>query len=193
MSTKKTAKSHRGAGKGLRWQDPFLKREQEKYGQPLPSREFILQLVEEAGEPVPMEDLAFRLGLEPEEYDPFRNRLGAMQRDAQLVINRRGLICLPDKIELKAGRVEGHADGYGFFVPDDRSGDMFLSEREMHQVLHGDRVMVRESGTDRRGRKEGKIVEILQRANVHVVGRFYSEHRPLDSSSGSMGITRRGK
>ncbi|TCS70120.1 RNAse R [Sulfuritortus calidifontis] len=176
MSTKKTAKSHRGAGKGLRWQDPFLKREQEKYGQPLPSREFILQLVEEAGEPVPMEDLAFRLGLEPEEYDPFRNRLGAMQRDAQLVINRRGLICLPDKIELKAGRVEGHPDGYGFFVPDDRSGDMFISEREMHQVLHGDRVMVRESGTDRRGRKEGKIVEVLQRANVHVVGRFYREH-----------------
>ncbi|MEW5893011.1 MAG: ribonuclease R [Pseudomonadota bacterium] len=176
MSTKKTGKTHRGSNKALRWQDPFLKREQEKYGQPLPSREFILQLVEEAGEPVPMEDLAFRLGLEPEEYDAFRNRLGAMQRDGQLVINRRGLICLPDKIELKAGRVEGHPDGYGFFVPDDRSGDMFLSEREMHQVLHGDRVMVRESGTDRRGRKEGKIVEVLQRANVNVVGRFYREH-----------------
>ncbi len=174
---KKTGKKPRGgANKALRWQDPFLKREQEKYGQPLPSREFILQLVEEAGEPVPMEDMAFNLGLEPEEHDAFRNRLGAMQRDAQLVINRRGLICLPDKIELKAGRVEGHADGYGFFVPDDRSGDMFLSEREMHQVLHGDRVMVRESGTDRRGRKEGKIVEVLQRANTHVVGRFYREH-----------------
>ncbi|MBI5937875.1 MAG: ribonuclease R [Betaproteobacteria bacterium] len=177
MSTKKTGNKPRGGGnKALRWQDPFLKREQEKYGQPLPSREFILQLVQEAGEPVPMDDLAFDLGLETEEYDAFRNRLGAMQRDAQLVINRRGAICLPDKIELKAGRVEGHTDGYGFFVPDDRSGDMFLSEREMHQVLHGDRVMVRESGTDRRGRKEGKIVEVLQRANVHVVGRFYREH-----------------
>ncbi len=177
MSTKKSRKgSGPSANKALRWQDPHLERERGKYGQALPSREFIVQLVEQAGGPLPIDELAFDLGLEPEEHDAFRNRLRAMQRDAQIVINRRDALCLPEKIELKAGRVEAHPDGFGFFVPDDRSGDMFLSEKEMHQVLHGDRVMVRESGLDRRGRKEGKIVEVLERANERVVGRLYWEH-----------------
>ncbi len=172
MSKSKTSRRGR---KALRWQDPYLQREREKYGHPLPSREFLLQLLEEAGEPVAPEELAQRLGLEPEEWEPFLNRLRAMQRDGQLLFNRRGALCLPVKIELKAGRVEGHPDGYGFFVPDDGSGDMFLSEKEMHAVLHGDRVLAREHGVDRRGRKEAKIVEVLERANHRLVGRFYTE------------------
>ena len=168
MTEKKSAKKTKPrAQKGLRWQDPYLEREREKYDFPLPSREFILQLVEEAGGPLPADDLAFRLDIDvDEEGESFQRRLGAMQRDGQLIINRRGDLCLPDKIELKAGRVEGHADGFGFFIPDDKSGDMFLSEKEMHQVLHGDRVMCRERGLDRRGRKEGKIIEVLERAGV---------------------------
>ncbi|MCU0842749.1 MAG: ribonuclease R, partial [Thiobacillaceae bacterium] len=161
--------------KALRWQDPYLSREQEKYGQPLPSREFILQLLQEAGGPVVPEELAYDLGLDPEEEGAFQNRLRAMSRDGQLLFNRRGALCLPDKIELRAGRVDGHPDGFGFFIPDDGSGDMFLSEKEMHGVLHGDRVMAREHGLDRRGRKEGKIVEVLERVNHHVVGRYYTE------------------
>jgi ribonuclease R len=168
-------KSKKRSQKALRWQDPYLAREREKYGQPLPSREFLLQLLQEAGEPVDPEELGNRLGLEEEEWDAFMNRLRAMQRDGQLLFNRRGALCLPDKIELKAGRVEGHPDGFGFFIPDDGSGDMFLSEKEMHGVLHGDRVLARESGVDRRGRKEAKIVEVLERANRHLVGRYYTE------------------
>ena len=132
-------------------------------------------LLQEAGEPVAPEELAQRLGLEAEEWEPFLNRLRAMQRDGQVLFNRRGALCLPDKIELKPGRVEGHPDGYGFFIPDDGSGDMFLSEKEMHAVLHGDRVLAREHGVDRRGRREAKIVEVLERANHHLVGRFYTE------------------
>jgi ribonuclease R len=169
------AKPPRRGHKALRWQDPFLERERAKYGQAMPSREFILQLVTEASGPVDVDELAGRLGLEAEEMDAFMIRLRAMQRDAQIMINRRGALCLPEKIEVKSGRVEGHADGFGFFVPDDKSGDMFLPEKEMRGVLHGDRVMVREHGQDRRGRKEGKVVEILERANAMVVGRLYRE------------------
>jgi exoribonuclease R len=84
-------------------------------------------------------------------------------------------LCLPDKIDVKSGRVEGHQDGFGFFIPDDKSGDMFIHEKEMRGVLHGDRVMVREHGVDRRGRKEGKIVEVLERVNQSLVGRLYRE------------------
>ncbi|MEW5789786.1 MAG: ribonuclease R [Pseudomonadota bacterium] len=168
---KKAHRSH----KSLRWQDPFLERERAKYGQALPSREFVLDLLTEAGEPVEPDDLAYRLDILPEEAEAFTARLRAMQRDGQLLFNRRGALCLPEKIEVKAGRVEGHKDGFGFFVPDDGSGDIALPEKEMRGVLHGDRVMVREHGQDRRGRKEGKVVEVLERANATLVGRLYRE------------------
>jgi len=177
MSTSKAKKPAKPRqGKSLRMQDPFLQREREKYENPLPSREFILQLLTEAGEPVPVDDLADRLSIKADEEVAFQRRLGAMQHDGQLIINRRGALCLPEKVAAKAGRVEGHHDGFGFFIPDDGSGDLFLSEKEMHQVLHDDRVLAQERGTlDRRGRKEGKIIEVLERANSCLVGRLYEE------------------
>ena len=173
---KKTpSETKRKSQKALRWQDPHLERERAKYGQAMPSREFVLQLLAEAGGPVEVEDFIVRLGLDVDEVDTFQNRLRAMQRDGQLLFNRRGALCLPEKIEVKSGRVEGHHDGFGFFVPDDGSGDLVLPEKEMRGVLHGDRVMVREHGQDKRGRKEGKIVEVLERVNSKLVGRLYRE------------------
>ena len=73
------------------------------------------------------------------------------------------------------GTVQGHPDGFGFLVPDDGGDDLFLSPREMHKVLHGDRVAARITGVDRRGRPEGEIVEVLERANREIVGRLHEE------------------
>jgi ribonuclease R len=99
-----------------------------------------------------------------------------MERDGELMQNRRGDLCVVEKLDLIKGRVEGHPDGFGFLVPDDGSDDLYLSPREMQKTMHGDRAMVREIGLDRRGRREGKIVEVLERANTHIVGRLVVEH-----------------
>ncbi len=98
-----------------------------------------------------------------------------MQRDGQLLVNRKGELCVAAKLDLISGTVQGHPDGFGFLVPDDGSADLFLSPAEMHKVLHGDRATARRSGTDRRGRPEGQIVDVLARANRTVVGRLYEE------------------
>src|SRR5512139_3208973 len=90
--------------------------------------------------------------------------------------NRREEWCLPTKLDLIRGKVEGHPDGFGFVVPDEGGEDLFLSPKEMHQVLHGYKVLARISGVDRRGRPEGKIVEVLERGLTKVVGRYYEEH-----------------
>jgi ribonuclease R len=45
----------------------------------------------------------------------------------------------------------------------------------MHLVRHGDRAVARVTGTDRKGRKEGAIVEVIQRANSRVVGRLFND------------------
>jgi ribonuclease R len=90
--------------------------------------------------------------------------------------NRKGDICVVEKLDLIKGRVQGHADGFGFLIADDGSPDLFLSPKEMHKTLHGDCVMVREIGVDRRGRREGAIVEVLERAVTQLVGRLHADH-----------------
>ena len=90
-------------------------------------------------------------------------------------MNRKSELCVVAKLDLVTGTVQGHPDGFGFLVPDDGSPDVFLSPREMHKLLHGDRATVRRIGTDRRGRPEGEIVDVLLRANRTIVGRLYEE------------------
>ena len=159
----------------IRRADPFYERECERYDAPLPSREYILQLLTEAGCPVDVDAFSQQLSITEAEQELFQRRLGAMQRDGQLMLNRKKQLCLPDKLDLIKGTVEGHPDGFGFVAPEDGGDDLFLSPKEMHRVLHGDRVLVRVAGFDRRGRREGKIVEVLEHVNQFVVGRYYVE------------------
>lgn len=154
--------------------DPFAAREAKQYETPLPSREFILQVLAEEGIPLSITKLSQLLEIKDHEQEVFGRRLNAMERQGQVMLNRKGLLCLPDKIEAIAGVVQGHPDGFGFLVPDDKTKnpeDVFLSNKEMQQVMHGDRVMVRVSGLDRKGRPEGTIVEVLERTNKTIVGR----------------------
>jgi len=103
-------------------------------------------------------------------------RLNAMERDGQIKPDRDGNYQLAHTSNFIEGRVSSHRDGFGFLIPDDASADIFLPEKEMQKVLHGDRVQARIIGTDRRGRPEGTIVEVVARANTHVIGRLLNEN-----------------
>lgn len=154
--------------------DPHQAREAQKYENPIPSREYIMLLMEQSEKPLTRNQLAKALDIEDEDQlEALRRRLRAMERDGQILYNRRGGYGLVSKMNLVRGRVIGHADGFGFLVPDDGGDDLFLSAREMHACLHGDRVVARISGVDRRGRREGSIVEVLEHANHTVAGRYY--------------------
>ncbi|MEF8716346.1 MAG: ribonuclease R [Candidatus Accumulibacter necessarius] len=160
----------------IRRRDPCFEREVKRYEQPLPSREYILQILQEQGKPVAFDDLCVLLDVQKIELETFQRRLRAMEREAQLLRNRKGSYILPERASLIAGRIEGHPDGYGFLIPDDGSEDLSLEARQMSKVLHRDRALVRVVGIDRRGRREGVIVEVLERANSRVVGRVLLEH-----------------
>ena len=156
-------------------QDPHREREAARYENPIASRELILQTLAEAGVPLTDAELAQRLAIARDEREPFERRLAAMEREAQIVRNRKGAILVAKKLHLIAGRVEGHPDGYGFVVPDEGDEDLYLGPHEMKKVLHGDRVAVRKSGVDHRGRTEAKIVEVVERVNSRIVGRLRRE------------------
>ncbi len=154
--------------------DPFAAREAEKYERPIPSRELILKLLGESAGPLNHPQLCKALELEDhEQVEALRRRLNAMERDGQLMRNRRSAYCPVSKIDLVRARVQGHRDGFGFAVPLEGGSDFYLSSRQMSAVFDGDEVLVRESGVDRRGRREGAIVEVLKRNTQQVVGRFF--------------------
>ena len=161
----------------LREKDPFLKREKQRYEHPLPSREWIIELLEQKGVPSKIEVLARELSIKEEEYEFFERRLKAMARDGQVLINRRGAVCAADKLDLVKCRVEAHKDGFGFAVPltPTKDGDFVLYERQMRGIMHGDIVTVRPAGIDRKGRREGTVLDIVERAQSKVVGRFYMD------------------
>ena len=74
------------------------------------------------------------------------------------------------------GTVQGHRDGHGFVIRDDRSAaDIYLSPQEMRAVLHRDRVRVRIVRYDRRGRPEGHVLDILERRKSPIIGRLLHE------------------
>jgi ribonuclease R len=160
------------------WQslDPEAAREAEKYENPIPSRELIIQHLSERGSPASREQLEEEFGLSSEDdIEALRRRLRAMERDGQLIYTRRGAYAPVDKLDLVCGRVSGHRDGFGFLIPDDHSDDLFLSPAQMRLVFDGDRCLARVAGLDRRGRREGAIVEVISRAHETIVGRYQEE------------------
>jgi len=168
MSIKKLSKIRRA--------DPFFERESVRYDSPLPSREYVSQILADEGRPLGFAELVALLDIADGERDMFQRRLGAMEREGQLLRNRKGAYILPERASLTAGKIQGHPDGYGFLVPDDGSADIFLDQHQMGKVLHGDRALVRVMGIDRKGRPEGSIVEVTERVNTRVVGRVFVEH-----------------
>ncbi len=167
--------SRRNKPRRSRAKDPHYAREAQKYDNPIPSREFIMETIDEQGCPLSFDELAEALGVEEHQIEPLSHRVRAMVRDGQLIRNRRGGYCRVNHEDMIPGRVIGHPDGFGFLKPDDGGDDLFLLPREMRKVWHGDRVVAQVSGTDRRGRKEGAIVEVLERAFSSLVGRLHIE------------------
>ncbi|MGB5490999.1 MAG: ribonuclease R, partial [Woeseiaceae bacterium] len=99
-----------------------------------------------------------------------------MVRAGQILENRRGEYCLTAKLDLITGTVSGHRDGFGFVKRDDgEDDDVYLSAREMRSLFDGDRVAIRITGLDRRGRAEGDLVDVLERGTQEIAGQYIRE------------------
>jgi ribonuclease R len=168
--------TRRGKSKSRFRGDPQAAREADKYDSPIPSREFIMQRMDKSGKLLNQDEIAAEFNLESDtDHEALRRRLRAMERDGQILRNRRGGYGLVDKMDMVRGRVSGHPDGFGFLIPETGDDDLFLAPRQMRGVFHGDRVVARVVGLDKRGRREGAIVEVLERNTQNVVGRIRFE------------------
>lgn len=156
--------------------DPHAEREARRYDNPIPSREVILDILAQAKKPLNRKQIARKLELTADEQiDALGKRLRAMVRDAQVMQDRREAYAVVERMDLLHCKVQGHRDGYGFAMPVGGGDDLYLNSRQMHFVFDGDEVLVQVTGEDRRGRLEGKVVEVLARGHTQVVGRYQEE------------------
>jgi len=140
-----------------------------------PTREEVLEALRTADAPLTPAELGERLKVPERHFDALEQRILAMERDGQLLPNRKGVLLLASRLDLVAGRIVGHRDGFGFLVPDAGGPDLFLAPREMQKAMHGDRALVKKAGVDQRGRPEGTIVEVTDRSQRRLVGRLLLE------------------
>jgi ribonuclease R len=129
--------------------------------------------------PLTLAQLAERVGVAAAGQGAFDEDLAQLERSGQVVRNRAGLLLVAARANLLAGQVQGHREGYGFLIREDGGQDLVLPEHEMAKVLHGDRVLARVSGEDRRGRPLGEIVEVTERRTNQLVGRLLNERGVL--------------
>ena len=163
--------------KNLAYQDPHYQQEVEKYDNPIPSREFILNVIRENNAPMNREEILTALSIHDEkQIEGVRRRLRAMENDGQLVFTKRKRYALPEKLDLLKGTVIGHREGFGFLQVEGQKDDLFIPNHQMQRVMHGDFVLAQPMGLDRRGRREVRIVRVLENRKKQIVGRFFLEN-----------------
>ncbi|MDC2825519.1 ribonuclease R [Rodentibacter pneumotropicus] len=160
-----------------KYQDPHYQQELAKYGNPIPSRELILSVIRENNAPMNREEILTALSIRNEEkMEAMRRRLRAMENDGQLVFTKRKRYALPEKLDLVKGLVIGHREGYGFLQVEGKKEDLFIPNHQMQRVMHGDFVLAQPTNLDHRGRREVRIVRVLESRKKQIVGRFFLEN-----------------
>lgn len=144
----------------------------------VPSRASIVQALTDARHgPLTARDLARSLGVGTDAYRGFRRRLKAMERDGDVIRQRKGRYAVPGSFEIVTGVVDVTRAGDGFVVPDDAGGeDVYVPQRHLGSAVEGDRVAVRVARRLPGRNPEGRLVRVLERAWKQVVG-VYHERR----------------
>jgi ribonuclease R len=125
------------------------------------------------GQPFTLTDIAQAFDVDPARRRELRRDLRALVDERKIVKLDRRHYGLPPRGNVIIGRVQAHRDGYGFLIPEDSClPDIFLSRREVQELMHRDKVALHLPRRERGRRKGPRVVEVLERANRRVVGRY---------------------
>ncbi len=162
--------------KNWRKKDPKYKLEQKKYPNPVPSREFILETLKKSKKAMSFSAIANIFGLNSAEKETLKYRLKAMTKDLQIEKRKNKKYKVAKKLKTQIGKIIAHSEGYGFFVPNEGGIDLYLSNKEMRQVMHSDIVEAVTLPGGRGDKKEGKIIRVIERANEIIIGKLVEKY-----------------
>src|SRR5512136_1730086 len=133
----------------------------------------VLQLLREnSGEPLQFRALMQIFAVTKAERARFKAFMDKLVAGGELVTMKGNRYAVPGDLNVVAGKLSTHRDGYGFVAPDEGGEDIFIPARYLRENLHGDRVEVRVFARGRDGKREGRIVRTLERGQQRIVGRF---------------------
>ena len=136
-------------------------------------REILLGFMnEKAYKPMSIKELSKIFNINKKESRDFEKVLLEMEKDGQIVRNRAGYYGVPERMGLVVGRLQGHARGFGFVIPEEEGMvDIFIPGSAMNGAVHGDKVLAKIVTSEKEGKKcEGEIARILERAQKEVIG-----------------------
>ncbi len=140
---------------------------------PFPSKEILSVIRARKGQPFTLTDIAQALDVDPARRKELRQALRELIDERKIVRLDRRHYGLPPQGNVIVGRVQAHRDGYGFLIPEDTGlPDIFLSPREVQEVMHRDKVALHLPRKERGRGKTPRVLEVLERANRRVVGRY---------------------
>lgn len=141
------------------------------------STDIVLKYLSQRNEPANTKAIAETLGRVGKEgrQETF-DILEKLRDDGQVSQLSKHRWAMKHAIKDHRGRVVGHVDGHGYVLTDETREKVFLRSHEMQEVLHNDIVNVRIVGRDHRKKLFGKIIEIVERGNLVIVGRYFNEN-----------------
>ena len=157
--------------------DPDGKREAQTYAEPVPSREYIKQIIQQTDEKFKTKELIEFIGVLPQHQEGFKNRLKAMIRDGEILQTKQKRYKIAHTLPTVTGKVTGHPDGHGFVISPETPNKLFCSAREMTKVMHGDDVIVKIISQSTSGRAEVIIDKVIKHNTQSIVGKIYTEGR----------------
>jgi len=126
--------------------------------------------------PLSIKEIMLRLGVERSGRTVIKSKIRALAETGAIIRIRGARYGLPEKMNLVTGTVLGKQDGYGFILSDDPDqADVFIGARNFGEAMHGDRVVCRVEITRSDGKREGRIIRVLERAHTTVAGTFAKE------------------
>jgi ribonuclease R len=136
---------------------------------PAAKEDHILRTFQEAARPLLMEELLRVLNAGQDQAEAVAALVDQLVARGQLVSLKGGRFGLAEKMNLVAGELSVHPDGFGFVTPETGGKDIYLVAANLKEAWHGDRVVVRIEGSRGR-RREGRVIRILSRRLTDVLG-----------------------
>ncbi|MDQ0892130.1 ribonuclease R [Paenibacillus sp. V4I9] len=141
-------------------------------------KEIISLMQEEAYKPMSYKELEKHFGIESaNEFKDFIKLLNQLEESGHIVRGGNDRYGVPERMNLVRGKLQAHAKGFGFLIPDDRDHpDVYINAHDLNTAMNGDIVFVKVTARSQGGgRLEGEVVRVITRANTQIVGVFQSQ------------------